>query len=107
MGYMKHHAIVVTAYKTSIEKAYAKAKATFNTLCSPIVEGIVNGYASFFIAPDGSKEGWYESNLYDTKREEFIDWMMQQRYEDGSNCIDFVELRYGGDDDKADIIRHN
>jgi hypothetical protein len=120
MGYIRHHAIVVTSYASfgsSLEDAHEKAKEIFNTMnhyndsrnnvVSEIVVSPVNGYASFFIAPDGSKEGWEESQDGDTKRELFIRWINEQAYEDGSNSISYAELFYGDDEGHSEIVNHN
>jgi hypothetical protein len=80
MGMIQHDALIVTVqepYKpaspTPIEQAHALAVRLYATigmeqLVSPVVRGVMNGYASFFIAPDGSKEGWDDSNKSDQIR---------------------------------------
>lgn len=112
MGYIKHNTIVVTTCdKNVIKKAHRKAKTIFNkafkedpdsyqageVLISPIIEGMANGYKSFFIAPDGSKEGWEPSQCGDEAREKFLKYIYSLDYEDGSNPFDFVEVEFGGD----------
>ena len=62
--------------------------------------GIINAQYSFFIAPDGSKEGWEESNNCDDARTEFTQWLIKSN-------IDYIEVRFGGDDKKAKIISSN
>lgn len=103
MGYIAHHAIVVTGYGDEASKAHAKAVELFtdidppqhNTerLVSPIVQSLTNGYLSFLIAPDGSKEGWSTSEAGDAARSAFIDWLRGQQ-----NAPDWVLVRFGGDD---------
>ena len=34
---------------------------------------VMNGYHTFVMIPDGSKEGWPDSDYYDTLRQRFID----------------------------------
>src|SRR5262249_44412475 len=98
MGYMRHHAIVVASWKLGLlEAAHAKAESIFKWV-SPISPQMVNRFASFFIPPDGSKEGWDESNEGDVERDRFIEWLNTQRYEDGSTALDFVEVQFGDDD---------
>lgn len=99
MGYIKHNAIIVTGdgyedAKKKFELAYRKANELFEGLVSNVVEAKMNGYRSFFIAPDGSKEGWDMSDEYDTKRTEFADYIDTLAYGDGSNPIQFVDLGY-------------
>ncbi len=100
MGYIKHNAIVVTSCdELCLGKAHKKAKKLFNDkLISEVVKGVMNGYISFFIAPDGSKEGWEDSNDCDEAREKFIHWLLKK-----DRGCDFVEVRFGGDDNQAYI----
>ena len=114
MGYMKHSAAIVTNWDVKeLQAAHAKAKeiyaAKFNPdvmvrdaarLVSDIVHGITNNQASFFIAPDGSKEGWADSDKSDEARTELLDWMLKNE-----NFSDYIEVRFGGDDEYDTIIR--
>lgn len=114
MGYIKHHAIIVTGSNDDqIKEAHAKAKEIFkdafkddgvlipgDQLVSEIIRGVANTYDSFFIAPDGSKGGWSTSDCGDNARKAFIEWMQGQR----RNYCDFVELCFGGDDDNEHIL---
>ena len=94
MGYIKHHAIVVTSFDDALAKeAHKKAEKLGNTT-TEVVESPVNGYYSFLIVPDGSKEGWPESDEGDVSRQRFIAWAIQQRYDDGSSALDVVEVMY-------------
>lgn len=70
------------------------------SLVSEIVHGITNSQATFFIAPDGSKEGWADSNKADEARQEFMDWMLPN-----DNYCDYVEVRFGGDNEYEAIVR--
>lgn len=99
MGYIRHNAIVVTgdAYPDAdnkFKRVYEKAQYLFDNLVSNIIYSPINGYQSFFIAPDGSKEGWDLSDEYDQKRKEFADFIDSLAYDDGSNSIDFVDVGY-------------
>ena len=77
MGYIKHNTIVVTGWNEEhMNQAREKAVELFekfteeegvvspygSKLISPIIGGLVNSQLSFFIAPDGGKEGWTTSN---------------------------------------------
>ena len=112
MGYMRHHAIIVTGWPLtrlnlseglaadpplSIEEAHKVATEIFGPLVSPIIPARINAYHSFCIAPDGSKEGWSESDEGDAQREAFKQFLNEHRYEDGSG-IDWVEVQFGDDD---------
>jgi len=114
MGYLKHHSIVVTGWDSEkVKEAHQKAKEIFEKkfsiepfnlpfgtrIISNILDGLMNDQTSFFIAPDGSKEGWKTSDNGDEARKEFVDWLKVQ------NACDYVEVVFGGDDDEEKIIR--
>ena len=107
MGYMSHHAIVVTSNYASaerIEAAHAEAVRLGCTV-SPITPVATNGYLSFLIAPDGSKEGWAESDQGDARRNEFIQWIRDNHYIDGGTYIDWAEINFGDDDHEGSMLR--
>lgn len=104
MGYMRHHAIIVTSWeRESLEKAHAEAKATFPDVTS-IAKGTSNGYCSFLIPPDGSKEGWDESKDGDKRREDFLSWLEIHRY-DGDARLQWAEVQFGDEDGDNRIIQ--
>ena len=104
MGYIRHHSIVVTTFDDdSIKEAHQKAKNLFGHV-SEIVKSSINGYMSFFIAPDGSKEGWPDSDTGDKLRKEFIDWIEEG---EESRYLDYVEVFYGDDNGNCMIVNYN
>jgi hypothetical protein len=107
MGYMRHHAIVVTGMHGDwIDRAHAEAARIFPWV-SPISDEGVNGAKSFFVPPDGSKEGWGESDEGDARRAQFIAWLNAQRYEDQSSPLDWVEVQYADDNLETLVCRHS
>lgn len=109
MGYMAHHTIVVCGWqKDAVEAAHAKAVELFEPvqasdiggynkcMVSPLMGPYVNVEYSFFVAPDGSKEGWDTSQRGDDAREAFTEWLQEQRKT--GRYLDWVEVRFGGDD---------
>lgn len=101
MGRIKHNAIVVTSGSSdSILIAWRKALDLFEGKITTIVEGVANGYFSFLIVPDGSKEGWKPSDNWDEKRDNYFDWANETGM--GFDCI---EIRFGGDDYYSEIVR--
>lgn len=105
MGYMRHHAIVVTSWKDElIEAAHAKAVG-LGACVTEITPEVTNGYRSFLVAPDGSKEGWDASTAGDARRAELVAWLDEQRYSDGSTSIGWVEVQFDDDDDDTHIVR--
>ena len=106
MGYIRHNAIVVTSWNTdAIEAAACRARNIGLTVIGPSA-ALINGYRTLLVCPDGSKEGWEESDHGDKSRADFRDWMNQQRYGDGSTNLHWVEVAYGSDDANATIEAH-
>jgi hypothetical protein len=106
MGYISHHAIIVTSFSSElVTKAHATAVEIGMTV-TPVVESPINGYASFMVVPDGSKEGWQPSHQGDSERRQFKLWLDNQRYEDNSTSLNWLEVNYGGDDHGCSITDH-
>lgn len=116
MGYIKHNTIIVTSFDSKqlhetrdkaieiFERSFdaeTKQKPYGSLLVGEIVNGLVNGQCSFFIAPDGSKEGWETSYNSDIARRKFLDWLSLQ----SNNYCDYIEIQFGGDNNDATIIR--
>lgn len=113
MGYIKHHTIVVTGWGDSIKAAHKKAIEVFieqnrndpfaipgGRLVSEIISGLSNGQDSFFIAPDGSKEGWDTSENCNDARNEFLNWI-----DESDSYCEYIEVIFGGDDEYQEILR--
>jgi hypothetical protein len=107
MGFIRHHTIVVTTFNEALlVQAHQQAVAIFGEDCvSGITGEYMNGYASFFVAPDGGNEWRDRSNRCDEERDDFIEWLDAQRYEDGSTDLDWIEVEFGGDGGSAQITR--
>lgn len=106
MGYMRHNAIIVTSWgDKAITEAAKHAKELGLQVLGPSDEA-VNSYRSLLICPDGSKEGWPESEQGERRRAAFRGWLNAQRYEDGSTSLEWVESVYGSDDSTAAIADH-
>ncbi len=106
MGYVRHDVIVVTSWKRqAVEKSAAKAREIGLIVVGPGASA-TNGYWTMLVCPDGSKEGWAESDAYDFKRSIYLDYLNGVRCEDNSSCLEWVALAYGSDDRKATITAH-
>lgn len=93
MGYMAHHAIIVTGWDaTQVQTAHDEARKIFGSLVTEIIRSKMNGYQTFFVGPDGSKEGWDESDAGNARREQFKSWISSIK----NQWLDVTELRYGG-----------
>lgn len=97
MGTTKHHAIIVTCHNvTLINKAHELALSIFPArMVTGIATGTINGYNTFMVGPDGSNEGWEESNEGDDCRDLFLKQIDSYAYSDGSNSIQYVEMYFG------------
>lgn len=107
MGYMRHHAIVVTGYKRETVKTARTVAVEAGLNPTPLINSPVNGYVSFFIPPDGSKEGWTDSEMGDARRAALIEYLDTQRFEDGGSFLDWVEVQYGDDERVTMVTAHN
>ena len=93
MGYTVHHTIIVTSWDDDrIVRAHDFANACFSELApvSAIYRTSLNGYSSFAIFTDGSKEGWPDSDAGDKARAVFRGLAEKLG-------VDVAEVRYGGD----------
>lgn len=106
MGYMRHHAIVVTSGTDRIEEAHAKALEIFGEDVTAIQRSLINGYSTFFVGPDGSKEGWEASDEGNRRRDVFVVWLDAQRYDDHSSWLKWAVVQYGDDDGSARVVWH-
>jgi len=107
MGTTSHHTIVVSGCKEDVKKAIKKAKIIFTKHLESdklISECIVSSNCtnSFFIAPDGSKEGWNTSNSGDNAREDFINYLNKKKIH-----LDYIMVEFGGDYCKNRILEAN
>lgn len=109
MGYTRHHAIIVTAYsEKDIKSAHRKAKGIFyKPQVSNICESAINSWYTFTVTPDGSKEGWPQSEAGDDQRHKFISWLNSKRFDDNSSPFDWVEIQYGSDDKITIVVSHS
>jgi hypothetical protein len=114
MGYMRHNAVIVTAADYAMRGEYGVAAPDVEAFRESLpeewrrllvgpVQSVMNGYLSFAFLPDGSKEGWGDSDLGDEFRQRFID-LFAFAYEDGSTPFDVlvIDARFGGDEPGAE-----
>jgi len=100
MGYMLHHAIIITGTNIDhlgIVRTFAINKGNH---CSETVKGTINDQFSFFVAPDGSKEGWNESDEADLSRKYLKDFL-----DNNLNLyVNAIEIQFAGDNHDDDKI---
>lgn len=91
-----HHAIIVTSnYPDLIREAHIKACEIFKDI-TEITEIAQNGYSSFLVTPDGSKEGWSLSDLGNRGREIFKIWLESKCLKNGDNFLKYIEVQFKG-----------
>lgn len=103
MSIIIHHAIVCTSndYR-SARAAYDKAEELeLDPTLHPGAK--VNNCYTFMIPPDGSKEGWPESYVGDNRRAAWKDWARQQESDDSNIYLEWVEVEYGDDMERARV----
>lgn len=108
MGYIRHHAIVVTGldYDDGHPRIGQARQAAIDAGCALVTEVVgpgINGTCSFLVAPDGSKEGWRESDEGDAARERFIVWL---RDDEMHGYFNWTEVAFGPDDREAVVERN-
>lgn len=117
MKNIQHHSIIVTCNdKESLAlvrnevlrlyKSNMEAKNS-NQLVSPILDSLINKFCSFFIAPDGSKEGYDASEDGNRIRKKIVEFLNSLAEADGSNSIKFVEVSFGNDAGTAAVENYN
>lgn len=104
MGYIKHHALIVTSWDLdALAIAHGTARGLSTVVhgseryVTPITDYTVNGGGSFAILPDGSKEDWPESARGDELRDRMVEYLESKRYDDGSSALHYVEVAFAGD----------
>lgn len=102
MGYIRNETMVVSGWDAGrVCKAHGVACSIFDDagigrLVSGLAQHTMNGGAAFFIAPDGSKEGWEASDTAAAARKELIAYL---RSEDARELyLDWALIVLGGDD---------
>jgi hypothetical protein len=107
MGWIRHHGIVVTSWDSAaLARAHTVAIGMFpdGHVTEPTKKAL-NGYSSFLVAPDGSKEGWGDSDDGDARREQFVEWLNGAAYEDGSSALAWIEYQHDQDNRSAGVLR--
>jgi hypothetical protein len=108
MGYIKHHAIVVTGWEVSQVSEARDYAIRQQMTVTEVATSPVNGYWSFLVAPDGSKEGWEASLEGDIERDTFVLFLEQIEPGHGGRkfyALEWSELIYGDEAGPTRIVR--
>jgi hypothetical protein len=100
MGYVRHNAIIATAWQEGAAEALVAYAAGIgaDAIAGPEV---INGYRTVVVVPDGSKEGWSNSNEGDERRQKIRAWLESEKY-----YWEWAEVAYGDDPANAEVVEH-
>ena len=93
MGTIQHNAVIATTWD---EKEIRRLKKWISSLPKSwqglftVSSGVVNDYQTITMSPDGSKEGWSDSEMGDELRERFI-----AEINSPESHWEFVEVSFG------------
>ena len=95
MGYFIHHGMMLHSWmESAIKESHETSLSLFQSCqVADIATTAINGRFSFAIYPDGSKEGWLDSDKGDKARLEFNKWL-HEAYHKGT-YIEWVEFSFG------------
>lgn len=103
MGVINHNAIIVIGFDDSVDKARDLAIAE-GLIVTNVVNSPANGYRSFMIAPDGSKEGWETSDEFNEKRENIKTLYRNWIKNSDTFFIEFIEVAFGEINENGTIV---
>ena len=117
MGREKYKVMVVTGLPEDVAKVRKKAKKILNKafpyesvasnpdkLVSEPIQSLINGYHTFMIAPDGSKEGWDIQKQATEARLKIGKWI-DKAIDQDHLCVDYVEVMFGRDQTFPQILQ--
>jgi hypothetical protein len=104
MGYFRNECMVISGESDPIVLAHKEAVTCFTEakmpeLVSAIIPHAINGGAAFFIAPDGSKEGFPYSNEAAKAREQLISKLRSMP------SLEWALILLGGDDGEYRVLQ--
>jgi hypothetical protein len=98
MGFIRHHAILVTGLGLEVEEAATKAREFGLEVLGP--SGLaMNGFQTLLVCPDGSKESWDTSDVFDARRGQFLAYLRPR-------TLSWLEVAYGNSDRTAKVTAH-
>ena len=97
MGVENNNAVIATTWNRDEVKRIKDFVDGLTEMKSLFIFGSeeCNGKTTVVMVPDGSKEGWEESDDGDKLRDAFVTELQKADYDDGINPWDFVEVGYG------------
>lgn len=105
---MTHNAIILTSWKeAAMLEAHEKAKEIFASSMARvtnITQSAMNDYMSFMVAPDGSKDGWPDSDRGDECRAQFIAYL-RDGYAKRGIWLYWVEVEFYEDMEAPKVLQ--
>lgn len=98
MGMITHDALVFTFGELEPAQRLRDLATELGLQCTNIVTSRSNGYSSFLVIPDGSKDSWETSDECDVARGELL--LHAETKADVSPC-EWVHVRYSHDHEYA------
>jgi len=99
MGVENNNVVIATTWN---ENEVARIKTWVHEIKDKFWESLfifgpvaINSKTTVVMVPDGSKEGWEESDRGDELRSKFIAEIEKANYGDGSSPWDYVEVGFG------------
>lgn len=96
MGMITHDAIVFTFGELEPAEKLRDTAIRLGLQCTSIETSKANGYCSFLVVPDGSKDGWPTSDQCDIARNQLL------LLTDSNQC-EWVHVRYSDDHEHASL----
>jgi hypothetical protein len=102
-----HHGIIVSSdILPHLKEAHNEAMSVFAARVSDILYAEYNGVVSFLIPPDGSSEGWPESDRGDDRRAGYLSFLSELRKKEV--WVQWVEVRWGDENrELPDAVTHS
>lgn len=99
MGYINDEAIIVTGHSADALSEPMRRARDLGLSCTDVAVHNINSGASFLIVPDGSKEGWSDSDRGDERRAAWIKWARE------TGGFRWVHVSYDDEGD-CDVVSH-
>lgn len=98
MGIIHHNAVLATTWNVNAASSLRHWISNLTIEEQKLFAeagSLVNGYSTFLLAPDGSKEKWPDSDHGEEIRAKFIQRLLSDNYEDNSSPWSWAEVGYG------------
>lgn len=108
MGYFCHHAIIISSsYPEDLLIARYRI-LDIPHLALPVSEILpvaMQGYVSFFVGPDGSKEGRETSSIGNMQRDRIVEILRSFEFADEWSPLEWAEIQYGDEAGNNKMLR--